>query len=1063
MSQRAKTYPPLPDYDIYLYDLARQKELAVFQNSFGQEELIDISGDKIAWLSQEGWRYSVSYSRPTEICQYVNRYLLRMYDISSGFTYQVQDITASTGRQLSDPTGISFSQNRFASERVISYRDAEDRLMMDDVLQLTSVYFLPQIETIEPRIANPGQEVSVQGLNFGFEQETEGRCQVLVNGEVANEVRIWQDKEIRLLLPKGLPEGRAKIQVKTPGGESNQFELAVAGGGAGYSLAIDAERGAVSRIPDKAIYSAGEKVELTVTADRGYKFERWSGDLSGSANPAVVTMDAHKYIKACFVPELFTVNITALNGTVSKTPDKSGYLYGERLKLTATANPKYIFKKWEGDLSTTANPVTITVDADKTILANFIPAAPSPPPYKIIMKSLPLGAGTISRSPFKIFYNRGEEVTLTAHPKPGYYFANWSGDAKGCTNQATIIMDDNKNIEANFYEGGYVLNIETSPTNSGSIARSPDTEAYMAGSTVLLTSTPAAGFRFSGWAGDISGSENPAIVIMDAHKNITAKFSPKIECYLLEITAPNGSVQKVPDKTTYTHGEVVTLTAVPDPGYQFDSWSGDISGKENPAAISMDGTKNIAANFSLKPNSPPAAVITSPASGSRLKPPITITADASDIDGTIKKLEFFDGTTKLGEDTSFPYAYTWDSPSKGRHIITARATDNNDDSTPSAEVEIEVLGNTAPMAYDSSVSTQEDNQIAVVMHAEDADNDKLNYSIMSAPANGRLRWPYEPDGDTIYYIPNADYFGTDSFSFRVYDGEAYSNIATVTISAEPVDDKPEIVEVKVGAVILMAGESTSLKVEAVDVDTDNLSYLWEATEGTIISPQSSQTSYRAPSEVSSDTAVTLTVTVRDASSAASRSTAVTVIKKPAIRHSLNILAVNGRVEKRVGGVETPETSFPEGTVVELTAIPNSGYEFSHWKGTSVVNQNQTSRNPINVVIDKDIFLAASFRCNFTPRFLGIYSYSQSPFIAQRSKTNPNYYILTIAERKFAILGWKKPGTAVYLNGRLIARLDNNDYWRYYYDGSRGVSDLNFYAQDTNGNKSDNLTIQVILR
>ena len=64
---------------------------------------------------------------------------------------------------------------------------------------------------------------------------------------------------------------------------------------------------------------------------------------------------------------------------------------------------------------------------------------------------------------------------------------------------------------------------------------------------------------------------------------------------------------------------------------------------------------------------------------------IIITAQASDSEGSVKKVEFYQDTTKLGEDATAPYSFTWKNAPAGSYTLTARATDNDDltvDSTP---------------------------------------------------------------------------------------------------------------------------------------------------------------------------------------------------------------------------------------------------------------------------------------------------------------------------------------------------------------------------------------------
>jgi hypothetical protein len=93
------------------------------------------------------------------------------------------------------------------------------------------------------------------------------------------------------------------------------------------------------------------------------------------------------------------------------------------------------------------------------------------------------------------------------------------------------------------------------------------------------------------------------------------------------------------------------------------------------------------------PPSPPTVQITSPANGASFafKATITIQVTATDDVGVVK-VEFFAGTTKLGEDTTAPYAFTW-RPGPGTYTLTARATDTGGAVTTSAPVTVTVRKN----------------------------------------------------------------------------------------------------------------------------------------------------------------------------------------------------------------------------------------------------------------------------------------------------------------------------------------------------------------------------------
>ena len=91
-------------------------------------------------------------------------------------------------------------------------------------------------------------------------------------------------------------------------------------------------------------------------------------------------------------------------------------------------------------------------------------------------------------------------------------------------------------------------------------------------------------------------------------------------------------------------------------------------------------------------NLSPSVSITSPGNGASFSEDedIAITTISSDLDGTVSMVEFFDGTTKIGEDTTDSFSFVWQGASVGNHSITAVATDNNGAKTTSEVVNITV-------------------------------------------------------------------------------------------------------------------------------------------------------------------------------------------------------------------------------------------------------------------------------------------------------------------------------------------------------------------------------------
>ncbi len=363
-----------------------------------------------------------------------------------------------------------------------------------------------------------------------------------------------------------------------------------------YVLTLEAVKGSVTKSPDQTSYTHGTTVTLTATAGAGYHFAGWTSAVTSSANPLVLTMDSTKTLVANFALNEYALTVEATNGSVKKSPDHVTYAHGTTATLTAAPEAGYHFTGWTGDVTTSTNPLVVTMDSTKTLTATFAINT-----YALTVEVTGT-TGTVSVSPEQTPYTHGTTVTLTATPAVGYHFTGWSGSETGTDNPLMVTMDSTKTLTANFAINEYVLTVDAL---NGSVAKSPNLATYTHGTTVTLTATPEAGYHFTGWTGSVTGSTNPLVVAMDSTKNLTANFA--INEYGLTVEAENGSVSKSPDQSTYTHGTTVTLTATPLPGYRFVGWTGDApagSEKVNPLVLTMTSNRTIRAVFERIPPIP---------------------------------------------------------------------------------------------------------------------------------------------------------------------------------------------------------------------------------------------------------------------------------------------------------------------------------------------------------------------------------------------------------------------------------------------------------------------------
>jgi uncharacterized repeat protein (TIGR02543 family) len=134
--------------------------------------------------------------------------------------------------------------------------------------------------------------------------------------------------------------------------------------------------------------------------------------------------------------------VTTGYGSVTINPLQAAYAPGTQVTLTANPATAYLFTGWSGNLTGTTNPVTITMDSNKTITANFTVKT-----YTLTINAV---NGTVTKTPSQTTYAYYTQVTLTATPNTGYTFANWSGSISSTSNPAYITMDSNKTVTANF-------------------------------------------------------------------------------------------------------------------------------------------------------------------------------------------------------------------------------------------------------------------------------------------------------------------------------------------------------------------------------------------------------------------------------------------------------------------------------------------------------------------------------------------------------------------------------------------------------------------------------------
>lgn len=227
-------------------------------------------------------------------------------------------------------------------------------------------------------------------------------------------------------------------------------------------------------------------------------------------------------------------------GTITRTPDRDCFDWGETCTLTATPATGYKFRDW------TVNGITISgtilnlcMDEKKTVIANFY--------QNCITKTIqPALSGSITSNPpnSNWCFEPDTNVQLTAQPADGCQFSSWQvGTTTYTQNPLVLYMDGNKTVIAKFQ---YCVSQSVTPSvTAGSISLSPTGPCYDDGSNIGAQATANSGYVFSYWLlnGENVGSSTSLDFTIHGPTQLQAVFTDLYACspppQPLDLTAEN--------------------------------------------------------------------------------------------------------------------------------------------------------------------------------------------------------------------------------------------------------------------------------------------------------------------------------------------------------------------------------------------------------------------------------------------------------------------------------------------------------------------------------------------
>ena len=395
-----------------------------------------------------------------------------------------------------------------------------------------------------------------------------------------------------------------------------------------YSLATSASPSGGGTISPSGTnwYNSGQAVSVSATANTGYSFSNWTGDLSGSTNPTSLAMSGPRSVMANFaaIPETVSTPTTPSGPTNGVTGTSYSYSTGGA-SSNLGHSVEYQFD-WKGDgtdlspwgsatrsktwtvagtyqvrararcisdtsvVSSWSNALSVSISA----AAISCTVATSPSGLQVVVD------GATYTAPRTFSWNPGSSHTVSVSSPQSvgsgvqYVYSSWS-DGGGQSHTITA-PSSTTTYTANFTTQ-YSLTTSASPSGGGTISPS-GTNWYNSGQAVSVSATANTGYSFSNWTGDLSGSTNPTSLAMSGPKSVTANFAAIPETVSTP-TTPSGPTNGVTG-TSYSYS---TGGASSNLGhsveYQFD-WKGDGTDLSPWGSATLSKTWTVAGTYQVR-------------------------------------------------------------------------------------------------------------------------------------------------------------------------------------------------------------------------------------------------------------------------------------------------------------------------------------------------------------------------------------------------------------------------------------------------------------------------------
>ncbi len=714
----------------------------------------------------------------------------------------------------------------------------------------------------------------------------------------------------------------------------------------------------------------------SIEEEESYPWLQWQEEAGGHNYPAFQTFS----VTANAAP--------SAGGTINGAPQYSGtYQDGEEVTLLAEANEGYEFSGWiEGTvLVSNEAEYTFIATGNRALVASFDTESVS-----VLATANPTEGGSVFGSGI---YNTGDPVTLIAEPATGYHFLNWSEDGVIIEDAGAVYgftAETNRNLVANFGTEDHTISVAVFPEDAGSILGEG---TYSHGETVILEAQADEGFQFVSWR------EGGAVVSTDPNYSFTSERDRMLVAVFTALTY-QVSLETIPENNlggtaygsgTYTHGTNVNIIANPNLGYAFDHWEEEemMISEEQIFGFAIYANRDLTAVFTgntheITTEVTPAEAGHASGEGNYYEGDI-VTMEAESADGYYF-LRWMEGDTQISVSNPYYFSANMDRTLTAEFAVQWWPDDKqvkDDEILITAEVTPENTGVVLGQGF-----YKQGEEVTLTA----SPNVGINFTAWMEEGDILTDDQDEPIGEVYSFTATEN-----RHLLAVFDGDMHA----ITVSAEPTDGgsaevnqegnffEGELATVTATANAGYAFEKWTLGVEGpqlsgnpsfsftVNEDRDLVAHFEQLDEYTLSMeaiPEyagilTGEGSYVSGTEVlieaEPNTGYLFGYWIKNGSIYAYQPDTVIVISDEVhVEGFFSLLnyAITAEVAPPEGGHVIGEDDYDHFEEVELQAIPNTGYQFLHWKedGNVVMDGGEQAGNTYIFAAEDDRNLTAHF-------------------------------------------------------------------------------------------------------